>query len=216
MKAFLICILLLVLRVSSWSIRSPACRFGHKSPRVPRSKSYVCGIRSSPRVKLATGDTPTAVPISREYEMSLVRREEVAGAEEKSIPKLIDNIIDKVLIYCSTNKDLSGFDPNFLLENAHIITTGRTYESTMNDRMEAAREGSGEDMSQLEKVDALLQGFVTAERKQRARLKVTYVLAGAESGRLNEGIALLSERYRASLTPSVFFSVALLITLMFC
>ena len=167
----------------------------------------------SSRLRSAMNDIPTDVPLSSEYEMSLLGSgaEDVSGADEKSIPKLINNIIDNVLIYSSSNKDLSGFDPHFLLENAHIITSGRIYESTMNDRMEAAREGSGEALTQLEKVDALLQGFVTAERKQRARLKVTYVLAGAESGRLNEGIALLSERYphRAHCLPvilSVLFS----------
>lgn len=154
------------------------------------------------------------VHLTSEYEKSVMRIDghtcasANANAEEKPIPKLITGIIDNVLTYSTNNKDLSGFDPNVLLESAHIITTGRIYESLMNDRMEAAREGSGENLAQLEKVDALLQGFVTAERKQRARLKVTYVLAGAESGRLNEGITLLSERYHTLSIQLYFLCIA--------
>lgn len=109
-----------------------------------------------------------------------------------SFEEEIEDVVDQVLTYGQEHKDLGGFDPNILLKHAHILTHGRLYENVMNDRIHGAK--SLPERQALEKVDALMRGFITAERKQRARLKVVYVLAGAQSGDIDECIKLLSDR----------------------
>ena len=46
---------------------------------------------------------------------------------------------------------------------------------------------------QVEAIDAFLGGFVASERKQRARLKLNYVIAGASTNRLDQSIRLLAD-----------------------
>ena len=49
-----------------------------------------------------------------------------------------------------------------------------------------------EALTKMKKVDSFLRGFIQSERIKRSRMKVNYILAGAESGRLEDAIGLLS------------------------
>eukprot|EP01039_Chlorochromonas_danica_P000802 gene802-870_t len=84
---------------------------------------------------------------------------------------------------------LKKFGPPFLLENSHVLCKGRLYESVIDDMIKQSSTSSRTE--NLERVHALISGFLTAERKARARTKVNYILAGASSNRLNEAISLL-------------------------
>eukprot|EP01031_Cornospumella_fuschlensis_P024432 gene24432-29532_t len=78
-----------------------------------------------------------------------------------------------------------------LLENTHVLCKGREYENLMSRLL---RESKGSERNeQLERVHALVSGFVQAERKNRARQKMNYVLAGATSGRIDQAIQMLVE-----------------------
>ena len=113
--------------------------------------------------------------------------------ELSSMKEEINYIIDDIIEKGRNSKDLLSLDPTILLENSHIITKGRLYEEVMLDKM---KETSNlHDTKELERVDALLKGFITTERKARARMKMNYMLAGAGTNRLEEAIQLLSDRY---------------------
>lgn len=105
----------------------------------------------------------------------------------------ISSIVEQVVNYSRNRNGLSGFDPKTLMEHAHIITQGNEYESVIQAKLEAAH--GADEVADLKNADALLKGFIQSERKQRARLKMNYILAGAETGRLDDAIQLLSDRY---------------------
>jgi hypothetical protein len=83
-------------------------------------------------------------------------------------------------------------EPTLLVESSHILAKGRFYELCMQDLLSTC--SSVREVKAAERVDAYLRGFVVAERRSRARMKVNYILAGATSNRLDQAIGLLSER----------------------
>jgi len=152
-------------------------------------------------------------PEQQQQTIELYTPEEREGEEKKeyaSKSEEIHDVIDQVLSSGQRHKDLGGFDPNILLDHAHIITHGRLYEDAMNDRMQGTKDIA--ERLALEKADALMRGFVTAERKQRARLKVVYVLAGAQSGDIDECVKRLSDWY-GYVSPDTYWQAAIVLKL---
>jgi hypothetical protein len=108
--------------------------------------------------------------------------------------KLIkDEIRDIVVTFLNSDGGLGSMNPALLSENSFILAKGKLYESVMDDLMQECT--SNVQIQKLEKVDGFLRGFVISERKNRARLKINYIMAGASSNRLDEAIEMLSERY---------------------
>ena len=103
------------------------------------------------------------------------------GIEFENISSIIDAL--------ARSKNI---DPKMLIENAHVLSKGHMYEEVIKSKLEKAQ--NADDTLALKRVDALLKGFLSSERKQRSRLKINYILAGANTHRLDEAIQLLSER----------------------
>eukprot|EP01041_Mallomonas_annulata_P003220 gene3220-6365_t len=104
----------------------------------------------------------------------------------------IDNMIDSFLKPdISTGLPKVNVDPRVLMENAHILVKGRIYEEVIeqriNDKLNAA------EIDAIKELDNSLRGFISTERKARARLKLNYILEGATSNRLEDAIRTLSE-----------------------
>ncbi|RYG94327.1 hypothetical protein EON65_57665 [archaeon] len=73
-----------------------------------------------------------------------------------------------------SKQGLTNHASPLLLENTHVLCKGREYENVMS---RLIRESSSFERSeQLERVHALVSGFVQAERKNRARQKVTLIV----------------------------------------
>jgi hypothetical protein len=138
--------------------------------------------------------------------------------EIQDIKNEIGSMVEQILGFARSTGNINALDPRILTENSHVITKGRLYEEVMASRVEAATDR--QEVMELERVDAFLKGFITSERKSRARLKVcitiidtiilyihtndvyiydtytpkvNYILAGASSQRLDESIMMLSE-----------------------
>ena len=105
-----------------------------------------------------------------------------------SIEDEVGRIIDMYIKAASSN---SAVHPSVLTQNAAYLAKGRIYENVLRRRMEEATKS--EDVVLLEQIDTQLFAFIQSERKQRSRLKVNYIIAGASSGRLDEGIEMLHE-----------------------
>lgn len=136
-----------------------------------------------PRVLFASSNVLTSVgPEADDTTPSKVLR---------SVTEDINSVIDQILAYYKTAGSLDKLDPSILTENAHILCKSNLYEGIIKKRVETA--GSAENSTDLQRVDALMRGFISSERKARARMKVNYMLAGASSERFEEAITLLSE-----------------------
>jgi hypothetical protein len=119
--------------------------------------------------------------------------EDMDAMEILSIKTEIGSMLEQMLGFGRSTGNINALDPRILTENAHVITKGRLYEEVMSSRVEAAADR--QEVQELERADAFLKGFITSERKSRARMKVNYILAGAGSQRLEESIMMLSERW---------------------
>jgi hypothetical protein len=113
--------------------------------------------------------------------------------DELGIEEEISQSID-ILMEIDRQGKLNNLHPKFLLDRAAILCNGRTYEDVYTKRLSVE---NGEEAERLERINALLSGFISSERKSRTRLKVNYILAGAHSGRLDHAMQMLCDRCRA-------------------
>lgn len=114
--------------------------------------------------------------------------------EEEDYESIEDSILRIIKTYLdadSSEGGISSVNPKLLVENAHVLAKGRYYEEIISSLIKDSE--SHEETTALERVDAFLNGFIQAERRSRARLKVNYIIAGATTNRLDESINLLSE-----------------------
>ena len=115
------------------------------------------------------------------------------GNEEQSIQ---DEIREIIQIFVTAEGGVNSISPSILLENAHILSKGKLYEYAIEKTIEEC--ANVRDIAKIEAVDAFMKGFIISERKQRSRLKMNYMMSGASSNRLDQAIALLSERFAES------------------
>lgn len=111
---------------------------------------------------------------------------------------------------------LQTLHPELLSNRSHILCRHNLFEEVMRRRLENVetervqypfpvslelnknegevhKENLLKELNSLKRVDSFLSGYVSSERKTRARLKVNYILAGAEIGQTREAIRLLSD-----------------------
>lgn len=105
---------------------------------------------------------------------------------------LILSIITRIAESYLPNKSFDDLDPTIFTENAHILCRGRLYEDIISNLIASAKS---EQVSQhLQRIDALIRGFLSSERKSRSRLKVNYLLAAASEELFDDAMAALSAR----------------------
>ena len=119
--------------------------------------------------------------------------QQVSHNEEITIDRKVAGIIDLVTEHTCKYGFPNNIDPSILVENAHVLAKSGVYEQLIAESIEQAR--GEKHLDSLRKVDAFLRGFIQTERKQRARIKVKYILAGAESNRADEAIQMLVHRW---------------------
>lgn len=115
--------------------------------------------------------------------------EQASIASEKS---QILNVITLIAEHFAIQKSLDEVDPSIFTENAHILCRGRLYEEVMGDLI--SQSTNERVTSNLQKIDALIRGFITAERKSRSRLKINYLLAAAAANKFEQAMEALSLR----------------------
>ena len=108
---------------------------------------------------------------------------------EQSIQDEIKEIIQTLV---QSEGGVDSISLSILMENAHILTKGKLYESAIEKSIEEC--DNNRDVAKIEAIDAVMKGFIVSERKQRSRLKMNYMMSGASSNRLDEAITMLSER----------------------
>ena len=108
---------------------------------------------------------------------------------EQSIQDEIKGIIQTLV---QSEGGVDSISLSILMENAHILTKGKLYESAIEKIIDEC--DNSRDITKIEAVDAVMKGFIVSERKQRSRLKMNYMMSGASSNRLDEAITMLSER----------------------
>lgn len=108
---------------------------------------------------------------------------------EQSIQDEIKGIIQTLV---QSEGGVGSISLSILMENAHILTKGKLYESAIEKIIEEC--DNSREIAKIEAVDAIMKGFIVSERKQRSRLKMNYMMSGASSNRLDEAITMLSER----------------------
>lgn len=109
----------------------------------------------------------------------------------QSVRDHIESIIDACLIKKSAGQIDVRINPKVLTDSAHFLSKGLIYEEIIKKKI-GASTSSLETMA-LEKVDKTLGSFVQTERKNRARLKLNYILAGVSTNRLDNALELLVE-----------------------
>ncbi len=149
-------------------------QFGFSTLLVGSFQFHVCSISSSAlRCML-----PVPESVSKVQEMT------------KSVTLQIETIVDSLLEGVKADTSfITTLHPQVIVDNAHVLAKGRLYESVI-----AKKLNGNSTVTHVDQVDSLLRGFVTSERKRRSRLKVDYLLAGAASQRLEDGVKMLVDR----------------------
>lgn len=111
---------------------------------------------------------------------------------ENSDIESIVGVLIKIAEHCSRDGSIENIDPAILTENAHVLCRGRLYEEVIKNFVERAT--NDKISSNLQKIDALMRGFINSERKARSRVKVNYLLAAAAANRFDSAIEALSAR----------------------
>jgi hypothetical protein len=102
----------------------------------------------------------------------------------------IRTIIEGLREHIRTEGDLSTLNFNLFMNNTHILCKHRLYEKVMNGYLlECINENQ---LSTLHEVEMFLSSFIATERRNRARMKFEYIIAGAVTKRLDDAISLLS------------------------
>ena len=126
------------------------------------------------------------------WHLSAVEMDNMIDVDASEDVTSIEDEIRRVIeVFKSAEGSLVKVDPAILTENAHLLAKGKYYEMVMEDYLRSCVTSN--EISKLEAIDAFIGGFVQAERKQRSRLKLNYIIAGATSNRLEESIQLLAE-----------------------
>lgn len=100
-------------------------------------------------------------------------------------------LIVKGLLQRVIANGIQGIDPAYLADNAHIISKGKLYEEAMKQLMLSTT--NKDELAAMEELDRFLRGYISGERKARARMKIDYLIAGATSNRFEEAVGMLSE-----------------------
>lgn len=134
------------------------------------------------------------MPISyhRRYSIKCLSSEADDKDNDIEVQTIRDDIKDIINMFVTAEGGIGSISPTILMQNAHILTKGRLYEYVMEKTIEEC--DNKKDIRKIEAVDAFMKGFIVSERKQRSRLKMNYMMAGASSNRLDDAISLLSER----------------------
>ena len=140
--------------------------------------------------------TSVFLPSSRlpscHWHLSAVEMDNIVDVDATEDVTSIEDEIRRVIeVFKSAEGSLVKVDPSILTENAHLLAKGKYYEMVMEDYLRSSVTSN--EITKLEAIDAFIGGFVQAERKQRSRLKLNYIIAGATSNRLEESIQLLAE-----------------------
>lgn len=105
---------------------------------------------------------------------------------------LILSIITRIAESYLQNNSFDDIDPTIFTENAHILCRGRLYEDVISNLIASAK--SEQASQHLQRIDALIRGFLSSERKSRSRLKVNYLLAAASEELFDDAMEALSAR----------------------
>jgi hypothetical protein len=111
----------------------------------------------------------------------------------KEVLSIQEEIRSIVEVFKTADGGVGSVDPSILTDNAHILTKSKFYEIVMEDIIRGCV--TSKEVTKIEAIDSFLRGFIVSERKQRSRLKLNYIIAGASSNRLDESIQMLADRY---------------------
>lgn len=116
-----------------------------------------------------------------------------SSEEDDTLPmrEQIESIVDACLIKKNAGQIDVRINPKFLADYAHILSKGLLYEEVIKKKI--ASSTSSLETIALEKVDNSIGSFVQTERKNRARMKLNYILAGVSTNRLDSALELLLE-----------------------
>jgi hypothetical protein len=112
-------------------------------------------------------------------------------SNDRTIAEEISDIIDVYLIQ-ARNKPLNMISPSIISENSHILAKENYFEAVIQEKLSAEHLNS-RDTALLEQINSFLSGIIKSERRNRARLKINYILAAIRTEMLEESIDLLSE-----------------------
>ncbi len=146
---------------------------------------------------------------------------EVNEEEQKTIKQEIDEIICGMMIKLQNaistdekfdqnkllNLDINKIiSPNILFENSHFLTKSELLDEVFNEKImilnnKLSEELVKDDERQMEQMNIKIleelhiwtKPIISNEKKQRAKLKISYLLAGATTNRLEEAINMLSD-----------------------
>jgi hypothetical protein len=85
-------------------------------------------------------------------------------------------------------KGLETVDPQVLTNYSPVLCKEGFFEAVMKNLTRDIGNHNQTLVNSVKRVDSFLSGYIFSERKGRARLKINYLLAGAETGLLDEAV----------------------------
>lgn len=109
-----------------------------------------------------------------------------------SIRDKIELVVDKLIALDKPQLTLDDIDPTLLHDNAHFLAKPGLFEEIMKERALAPMEHK--ERNKLEAIQDVLTNYISIERKNRAKLKLKYLLDCLIADKLEYGIDMLVER----------------------
>ncbi len=114
-----------------------------------------------------------------EEEESVELEEDDHNDNETEAKSIEDEIRETISILMAIDEmgELTNLKPSFLIDRAHWLCNGRKYENVYGEIINSGNLKTDEEVQRLERINAMLTGFISAERKSRSRLKVNLILS---------------------------------------
>lgn len=147
--------------------------------------------------------------VDRKYQHSL---EEIKKSSSLSSPSIPSSKRSSQSVASTRPGGLQSINPQILLDKSEYLCKEGVYDAIMSYRFsECQKQIPADDVSagnnnetstirtiarqellSLKRVNSFLQGFIFSEKKSRARLKINYLLAGAEIGQVDTAVNRLA------------------------
>lgn len=104
----------------------------------------------------------------------------------------LDTLIDQLVEYDVAGNLQSGLDDNILTDHSDLLCKENVYDTVIMKKFESVQ--NDKTLESLRKIDSLLRGFISSETSVRSRLKVSYLVAGTCSNKLEYCVKMLLDK----------------------
>lgn len=119
-------------------------------------------------------------------------RSRLSSVHQPLIRNKIEFLVNRLLQYDTPRLSLSDIDPQLLQDNSQYLTKHGVFESVINTRIKDCNDNN--EITKLLNLRSIMGGYLSVERKKKAREKLNYLMHAAIMEKLEEAVTKMIER----------------------